>query len=896
MSRVRILVGRLVRQLILLAVVSFVAAPVASRADNLLLNPSFDQSPPWIWWGRLASNMSIFSLSGSSYCYPGQNGDVAAAIGLNAFVATVGTISQSFELPPNNSYELSFLEWGQDDPVTVKVTIFDAENTPHLIDTFIAEQLLVHQSVQCIPGRTPKIKTYDITQFAGQEVVLELEASSPGLFSATAFFDHFKVEGQQGIKGTVKTRPDSGNAPSITIHLTGTTSASVPVDQTTQTGADGTYAFSVPAGVYTVEASGEALINDRGVLKRANGGVLSAETFGGGTCDGSANGNKCTLQLGANQTRFANFGYTFCAVPDLKPNEEPLTHCPVVLVPGFLGSRIACNSRELWPGLPLPGWGQLNLRSDGVTNDASFGECNASADVVLGESGILDSVAGADIYQSAMSFFQQESPHRWAPSPYDWRKSPVIGAEHLGLVVDSLLQSTGAKHVVLYGHSMGGLVIREYINNPDNRGKVARIVTAGTPYWGAPKSHFALLGGYVDTPAGTALDHLTWKTELQRMARNLQGIFFLYPSKAFKPWLSLAPSSGAVFEIQDTVGEDAWVQGLGGNHHLLDNARAWHDANDGFPATDIDYRIVVGAGTPTVLESKIRRIAGQEPSGTFVIGNGDGTVPLSSATQGASEDPNGYALGEHVPVYYRCGVGHVALPGEQTVLESIRDFLFRGDEIQNMDDKCEFNGTAVYFPELTLGGTNVDIGNRPLLVLTTPPTRSIQYGSETLTLDEASSRGLIQYVPTGLLSAVIMDDAKPVTLIMSGKNVAVQLQKLSSAGTGPLVSYKAVTGGLQITSRAEISGQGANLVAFTPSTRSPATKSKVKKKGSSATISLTVTSPNGVLGTYYRVGTAAPKIYKKAFNVSIKKPAKISFYSVDLYGQAEKWKTVNVKK
>jgi hypothetical protein len=423
-------------------------------------------------------------------------------------------------------------------------------------------------------------------------------------------------------------------------------------------------------------------------------------------------------------------------------------------------------------------------------------------------------------------------------------------------------------------------------------------VTAGTPYWGAPKSHFALLGGYIDTPAGTELDHVTWKSELQKMARNLQGIFFLYPSKNFGPWLSLASTASAPFEIQDNVGEDSWVQGLGATPQLLDNARMWHDMNDGFPQTDIDYRAVVGVGSPTVLESKIRRIAGQEPSGTFVIGNGDSTVPVKSATQGASDSPSGEPFGKNVPIYYRCKVGHVDLPGETEVLHNIRPFLLRGENILNMDDKCGFDGVVAYFPELTLGGTNVDVSTHAHIsrAATAATAITVQFGSESLTLDQAEDRGLIQYLPTGLMSAIILDDSKPVTLVMNGKSVALQVQKVSSAGNGPLVSYKPVKGTVKISAGAGILGNGVQLKQVTPSRKLPATTSKVSKKGNAATITLSAKATNGLLGTYYRVGDAAPKIYKKAFKVNIKKPAKVSFYSVDLYGQAEKWKAVKVKK
>lgn len=873
-----------------------------AQADNLVENGDFSQN--WLRWARYGLTQNFFiATSTSPQCYPGHNGNPAAAFAVDG--DQLAAIEQSVELPAGASYEYKFREWGLIAPTTVRVMIYDGNNDLHTIDEFIVERVAQEGNPgNPCTGKGPKTHTYDLSQYAGQQIVIRIEATDPSHDGVSALFDDFSIEGKNGVTGFVNAWQTRDPVEGITMRITGTTLGGNGVDLTTQTGTDGSYKFDVPGGNYIVKATGEGFYNDQGIKKRENGGVLSAELTQGGNCDGTANGDACSISLPSGGSRTANFGYTLCASEERKPHGEPLTHCPVILVPGFLGSKIACSTGELWPGLPLPGWGQMNLLSDGATNDPSFGACNQSADVVLGKEGIISTVAGASIYKGAIDFLDQEMPNAWAPSPYDWRKSPVIGAQHLELVVDSLLNASHAKHVVLYGHSMGGLVIRDYIRKPENENKVARIMTAGTPYWGAPKAHFVLLGGYVDSPAGTALDHLTWKTEIQKLARNLQGAFFLYPSKNFGPWLSLASSANALFEIQGNVGEDSWVQGLGANPQLLDIARTWHDQNDGFPQTDIDYRAFVGGGTPTVLESKIRRIAGQQPTGEFVIGNGDGTVPLKSATQGGSEDPSGYALGNPVPLYYRCAVGHVDLPGEEGVLYAIREFLIAGeDNILDDGNKCDFNGSIAYFPELTIGGNNDDVNTRALpyarslASMSSAITVTVQSGSETLTLDQASDKGLVQYIPIGLKSALIIDDARPVTLKLSGKNVPFQIQKVGSGGNGPLVSYQPVKGGVSISSGAQIAGiSNGKIKVMKLSKKAPTTTSKVAKKKNTSTVALSAKAPNGLLGTYYRIGTTAAKIYTRPLKIkSGKNAVKVSYYSVDLYGQAEKWKSVKVK-
>ncbi|MBE9461899.1 alpha/beta fold hydrolase [Dyadobacter subterraneus] len=64
----------------------------------------------------------------------------------------------------------------------------------------------------------------------------------------------------------------------------------------------------------------------------------------------------------------------------------------------------------------------------------------------------------------------------------------------VGLAIKKILSATGAEKVVLFGHSMGGLAIREYLQNPinwrmnDSQHHVAKLITSGTPHFGSNAS------------------------------------------------------------------------------------------------------------------------------------------------------------------------------------------------------------------------------------------------------------------------------------------------------------------------------------------------------------------------------------------------------------------------
>lgn len=63
----------------------------------------------------------------------------------------------------------------------------------------------------------------------------------------------------------------------------------------------------------------------------------------------------------------------------------------------------------------------------------------------------------------------------------------------LRFAINKVLRATGADKVILLGHSMGGLAIREYLQNssnwqPDGQHHVAKLVTIGTPHRGSNTS------------------------------------------------------------------------------------------------------------------------------------------------------------------------------------------------------------------------------------------------------------------------------------------------------------------------------------------------------------------------------------------------------------------------
>lgn len=72
----------------------------------------------------------------------------------------------------------------------------------------------------------------------------------------------------------------------------------------------------------------------------------------------------------------------------------------------------------------------------------------------------------------------------YAVSPEPIFDSVEKNAQHVARFVDAVLADTGARHVVLIGHSMGGLVIRLYLHRFGGMNKAALAIGVGSPFRG----------------------------------------------------------------------------------------------------------------------------------------------------------------------------------------------------------------------------------------------------------------------------------------------------------------------------------------------------------------------------------------------------------------------------
>jgi hypothetical protein len=209
---------------------------------------------------------------------------------------------------------------------------------------------------------------------------------------------------------------------------------------------------------------------------------------------------------------------------------------PVVLVPGVAGSYLWNGTKEVWPNfgdLWKPGEDaflrDLKFKVDGST------PLDSTKNITVGE--ILRKVSVQDVYGPLIDYLDDRGydvGENLILCPYDWRKdlNKITTGTSLNETLDKCITkaqggNTNTK-VIIVAHSMGGLISRLYIDDATRAKKVEKLITLGTPYFGAPKiSQFILdnSGCFIDP--GICLSN----TETtQEIIQNFPSAYQLAPS------------------------------------------------------------------------------------------------------------------------------------------------------------------------------------------------------------------------------------------------------------------------------------------------------------------------------------------------------------------------------
>lgn len=185
---------------------------------------------------------------------------------------------------------------------------------------------------------------------------------------------------------------------------------------------------------------------------------------------------------------------------------------PIIFIHGAAGSELDKGGANLWPGsvggvINDSAAAQMALNSDGKTDCCG----KVTATKVLRYGGGYDIGSSwinpqfAPVYQGFYDYMAGqglkyenagEDGKVFYDFVYDWRKDNRTWTPDLDRKVNEVLQETKADKVILIGHSMGGIQIRLYMNNPAYAKKVGGVIFLATPHHGAPQVLWAYTYGY----------------------------------------------------------------------------------------------------------------------------------------------------------------------------------------------------------------------------------------------------------------------------------------------------------------------------------------------------------------------------------------------------------------
>ena len=647
----------------------------------------------------------------------------------------------------------------------------------------------------------------------------------------------------------------------VKVTLTGTSESSEAVNKTTTTNIAGGYSFEVAPGTYAVAATGDP-------PKQYGGELAVAVKSGTPECSGTAKEATCNLKhLAIGEQGSASFTYTECGSPERTVEGHEPTNCPIVFVPGILGSKIVCKTGLLYISLKSGGgyFKEMELQPNGEQNATVHG-CNASAEVPSGEEGLLMSVAGVDAYKEAWEYIKRIATNGAYVYPFDWRLGVEKSSPGLGTLVEKALSDTGAKHVVLVAHSMGGLVVQQYIDEGQNAKNVIRALTIGTPYWGAPKSMIALLDGHTNEFATEKADRLFGSPEVQKAVGNYTGLYWLYPSSKFGPWLEIEGSGYPKSDMSSSeIGK--WVASLGGTPAVLQRALSGHDGIASFNTNGVDYQIVVSAGLATITHMDIA-VNDLQPEQWVVAryGSGDGTVPVRSETEGAFPGETG---GAGVPINYVCGIRHAEEPAAAKVQNRIKDFILTGGKIEGSEPNCPFSGAEIVDYHTAIAGHGAAAS------VTTP--------AGTVTLAQAVSKGLLNVLELGNETIITTDNREPVKLALSGSGMSLRVRAIDNNEGGQPVYYGPVNGTI-VLNRTTIT-RGSKKLKPAKRTKPPRVVAHVTRRGKSYLVRMSISGKGKAVAIYYRLGNGTSRRYTRTLHLSRKQLRMLRFSSLGQFGE-----------
>ena len=345
---------------------------------------------------------------------------------------------------------------------------------------------------------------------------------------------------------------------------------------------------------------------------------------------------------------------------------------PVIIIPGIIGTELYNGNDLIWPDLAEmfndvndnfltdnlsldPGGDSLvsTIENGHVIDEVRFviPIVNKEIQVLIPFKPLINSLTtvGYVINETYFTF------------PYDWRLDLDETVKLLNQKIEEVKTQTGSGKVDMIAHSMGGLLVKDYLSE-HGKGSIDKLIFVGTPHLGAPKAGKVLLeGDRFNIP-------FLEEDRIKEIAENSPALHELLPTQTyfneFQGYLRKYKLLGTnpLMNFEET--KNYFITERNKNPVMFDIADDFYNKNlDSFDFSDIDAYNIAGCKTSTQTAYSFGLF---DEIGQVGYTSGDGTVPLISA--------NYINISSQNKFYVKDG-NHAELPSTSGVRELVLEIL-----------------------------------------------------------------------------------------------------------------------------------------------------------------------------------------------------------------------------
>ncbi len=590
--------------------------------------------------------------------------------------------------------------------------------------------------------------------------------------------------------------------------------------------------------------------------------------------------------------------------PNVTPTFQTIN--PVIIIPGIVGTELYNGSDLIWLDLSQTA---TDINDQFLTENLSL-DTNGDSVLNILVGNVIKRIQAlivfdTNIFEDLSLDLQNKSNYQENQNlfffPYDWRLDLSQTKDLLKQKIDEVKDQTGAQKVNIIAHSMGGLLVKDYLNSY-GKNSVDKLIFVGTPHLGAPKAGKVLLEGDRFS--------IPWLEEdrIKEIAQNSPALHELLPNPTyfnqFQGYFRKYSLFGNNPLLNYAETKDFFLNNKNENPIMFQKTEDFYNQNlDNLDFSGIDTYNIVGCKTPTQVAYSFGVL---NEIGQIGYTSGDGTVPIVSADYINIPNSN---------KFYVENADHAELPSTDGVRDLILEIL-NGDAINlatnvsNNSSFCNFKGKKLTWHspvevhiydsngnhtgpiennaiEYGIPGIDYDVvDHNKFIFLPTDAeqeylveAKGLEEGSFDLSISEVDNG---QYLTTWVFNDVIVTTLTTANFVINNsENNIIELENEGEV--------------IEVESDATLNGEDI-LDLVPPETTAEAVWVKNKKSKKNLQITLTaIDNQSGILETVYSLDEGDTfNIYSEPIVVD-KKTDEILFYSVDKAGNDEDIKEFNLR-